>query len=53
VAAAVADPSALTPLSPGNLSPSGLSREGSVQGPLANLALATTPTANKQKIKQQ
>ncbi len=39
------------PLSPGTVSPSGLSREGSVQGPLA--ALATTPTANKQKIKQQ
>lgn len=39
------------PLSPGTVSPSGLSREGSVQGPLN--ALATTPTASKQKMKQQ
>ncbi len=41
-----------TALSPGTVSPSVLSREGSVQGPLAALA-ATTPTAVKQKIKQQ
>ncbi|KAL6765899.1 kinase-like domain-containing protein [Haematococcus lacustris] len=40
-------------ISPGAVSPLGLSREGSVAGPLASLATLSTPTASKQKIKQQ
>lgn len=38
-------------VSPGTISPQGLSREGSAHAPL--LATASTPTAIKQKIKQQ
>lgn len=42
----------LPPVSPGNVSPqTGLSREGSIQGPLNTLS--STPTGMKQKMKQQ
>uniref|UniRef100_A0A7S0RYN2 Protein kinase domain-containing protein n=1 Tax=Chlamydomonas leiostraca TaxID=1034604 RepID=A0A7S0RYN2_9CHLO len=47
----VMGPDGLPPVSPGNTSPAGLSRESSMQGPLNTTS--TTPTGVKQKIKQQ